>query len=35
MEEMKKTYKLSQTKPVMDFHDPNYKRLNYVRYADD
>jgi hypothetical protein len=35
MEEMKKTYKLSQTKPVMDFQDPIDKRLNYVRYADE
>jgi group II intron reverse transcriptase/maturase len=35
MEEMKKLYKLSQTLPFMDYHDPSYKRLNYVRYADD
>ena len=35
MRELKKLYKISQTKPVMDFYDPNYKRLYYVRYADD
>ncbi len=34
-EDMEKLYKLSQTFPVMDYHDPNYKRLNYVRYADE
>ena len=32
---LKKVYKDSQKKPVMDFQDPTYKRLFYVRYADD
>jgi len=35
MTELKKIYKLSQRSPVMDFNDPSYKRLKYVRYADD
>lgn len=32
---MRRLYRYSQTRPVMDFSDPSYKRLNYVRYADD
>lgn len=28
-------YKENSNKEVMDFKDPNYKRLLYVRYADD
>nr|AIB08376.1 hypothetical protein [Neoporphyra perforata] len=35
MTELKRLHKLSQRSPVMDFNDPSYKRLKYVRYADD
>ena len=32
---LKKLYKESQKHPVIDFYDPNYRRLVYVRYVDD
>lgn len=35
MELLTDLYKQAQKKPVMDFRDPRYKRLKYVRYADD
>ena len=34
MTKLKKLYKVSQRNPVMDFNDASYKRLKYVRYAD-
>ena len=33
--EAKLLRKLMQTMPTLDPYDPNYRRLNYVRYADD
>ena len=33
--EAKRLRKLMQTLPSLDPYDPNYRRLNYVRYADD
>jgi group II intron reverse transcriptase/maturase len=35
MSDLLSLYKQSQKLPVMDFRDPSYKRLAYVRYADD
>jgi hypothetical protein len=35
MIEVKHLFKEMQRRPVMDFSDPRYKRLFYVRYADD
>lgn len=35
MIKLKKIYKISQRSPVMDFNDSSYKRLRYIRYADD
>ena len=33
--EGKKLYKIYSTIPSVDYEDPNYRRLRYVRYADD
>nr|CRX66588.1 putative reverse transcriptase protein [Axinella verrucosa] len=33
--ELARIYKEAKKNPVMDFRDPSYKRLAYVRYADD
>ena len=32
---LKSIYKENNNHPIMDFEDPKYKRLKYVRYADD
>jgi hypothetical protein len=33
--EVKRLSKIQKLMPAIDYYDPNYKRLNYVRYADD
>lgn len=33
--EAKKLYKIYSAMPSVDYEDPNYRRLRYVRYADD
>jgi group II intron reverse transcriptase/maturase len=35
IEEARELRKVLKTLPTIDYHDPNYRRLRYIRYADD